>query len=198
MLPAADIPRKDPRETRAATGRALLVLGLLGLAAAFVLAVERVMLLADPDYIPSCSLNPVLSCGSVMTTEQAQVLGFPNPFIGVVAFTVVVTTAVVVLTGAALPRWYWSGLAIGCVLGLVFVHWLIYQSLYSINALCPYCMVVWAVQLPLTIIAVGKAWPPGRLAAAVAPWRWHILVIWYVIVLALIAERFWYYWSTLL
>ena len=33
--------------------------------------------------------------------------------------------------------------------GVVFVHWLIFQSLYVIGALCPYCMVVWAVTIPI-------------------------------------------------
>jgi len=27
------------------------------------------------------------------------------------------------------------------------VHWLIFQSLYRIGALCPYCMVVWVVTI---------------------------------------------------
>src|SRR3712207_6860130 len=36
----------------------------------------------------------------------------------------------------------------GITLGVVFVGWLITQSLYSIHALCPYCVVVWAVVIP--------------------------------------------------
>ena len=29
------------------------------------------------------------------------------------------------------------------------MHWLIFQSLYVIGALCPYCMAVWAVTIPI-------------------------------------------------
>ncbi|GAA3013484.1 hypothetical protein GCM10020229_26000 [Kitasatospora albolonga] len=33
--------------------------------------------------------------------------------------------------------------------GIGFVTWLMTQTLYSIGALCPYCMVVWAAMIPL-------------------------------------------------
>ncbi|GGC62146.1 vitamin K epoxide reductase family protein [Hoyosella rhizosphaerae] len=196
-LPSTD-PVVAPR--RAATGWALLILGVVGLAAAAALTYERFLLLLDPTHVPSCSINPVLSCGSVMESPQASLFGFPNPLLGLVAFTVVVTTAIVVLAGSVLPRWYWLGLAAGSTLGLIFVHWLIFHSLYTINALCPYCMVVWVVQLPITVVAMSAAFPNARNYRGVAwlvAWRWNLVALWYVAVLLLILERFWYYWSTL-
>jgi uncharacterized membrane protein len=51
------------------------------------------------------------------------------------------------LAGASFKRWFWRGLEIGTIFGLGFVHWLIFQALYRINALCPYCMVVWVLLL---------------------------------------------------
>ena len=36
--------------------------------------------------MPTCSINPVLACGSVINTPQASVFGPPNPLIGVGAF----------------------------------------------------------------------------------------------------------------
>ena len=89
----------------------MLIAGVAGLAASATLTVEKMRILADPDYVPSCSINPVLSCGSVMVTPQAEVFGFPNPLIGIVAFTVVVVTGVLAIGNVALPRWYWAGLA---------------------------------------------------------------------------------------
>jgi uncharacterized membrane protein len=63
----------------------------------------------------------------------------------VAGLAIVTTVGVVLLTGAGLPHWFWLGLQAGVTFGVVFVHWLIYQSLYVIGALCPYCMAAWAV-----------------------------------------------------
>lgn len=179
----------------------ILIAGVLGLAAATALTVEKIELLIDPDYIPSCSLNPVLSCGSVMITPQASAFGFPNSLIGIVAFTVVVVTGVLALARVELPRWYWSGLAVGSLLGTAFVHWLIFQSLYRIGALCPYCMVVWAVVVPLLVVSTAIATRPQHGNAVVRVlynWRWSLVALWFTALLLLILVQFWYYWSTLL
>ena len=120
----------------------LIAAGTIGLAAAVVLLVEKIALIADPTYVPSCSINPVLSCGSVMNTDQAAAFGFPNPILGVAGFTALLTIGVVLLTRAALPGWFWWGIQAGTTLGVVFVHWLAFQTLYEINALCPWCLLV--------------------------------------------------------
>lgn len=182
----------------------VLIAGVLGLAASLTLTVEKIEILIDPDYVPSCSINPVLSCGSVMVTPQASAFGFPNPLIGIVAFSVVVVTGVLAVSGVRLPRWYWAGLAIGSVLGAGFVHWLIFQSLYRIGALCPYCMVVWAVTIPLAVVATVIALRAPSGAADAGPgnvvyqWRWSLVALWFTSLVLLILVRFWEYWSTLL
>ncbi|MGH3633718.1 MAG: vitamin K epoxide reductase family protein, partial [Mycobacterium sp.] len=138
---------------------------------------------------------------SVMATPQAAVLGFPNPLIGIAAFTVVVVTGVLAVTKVALPQWYWIGLTVGSLVGAGFVHWLIFTSLYRIGALCPYCVVVWAVTIPLLVVVASIAFRPviGRdaLARGLYHWRWSITVLWFTAVILLIVERFWDYWSTL-
>ncbi|WP_343232125.1 vitamin K epoxide reductase family protein, partial [Mycolicibacterium sp. CBMA 361] len=116
----------------------ILLAGIIGEIAAFVLTVEKIRQLQNPSYVPSCSINPVLSCGSVMLTKQASLFGFPNPLIGIAGFSIVIVTGALAVAGTRLPRWYWAGLAAGTLLGAVFVHWLIYESLYEIGALCPY------------------------------------------------------------
>ncbi|QIV85089.1 vitamin K epoxide reductase family protein [Mycolicibacterium frederiksbergense] len=178
----------------------VLVAGVLGLAAAATLTVEKIEILIDPSYIPSCSLNPVLSCGSVMTTPQASVFGFPNSLLGIIAFTVVLVTGVLTVARVNLPRWYWAALAVGTALGVVFVHWLIFQSLYRIGALCPYCMVVWAVTVPLLVIVASialRADTGTGVAGVIYQWRWSLVALWFTAVLLLILVRFWNYWSTL-
>ncbi|MFJ9979437.1 vitamin K epoxide reductase family protein [Streptomyces cyaneofuscatus] len=184
----------------------LTVGGAVGLLAAFTLAVEKVALLKDPSYKPSCSINPILSCGSVMTTEQAEVFGFPNPLLGIAGFAVVTSLGVILLTGAVLPRWMWLAVQAGVTFGVVFVHWLIFQSLYRIDALCPYCMVVWTVMIPIfwytTLYVLGRNLLPvsGPLRSgvrAVASLHGVVLTVWYLLIVVLILERFWLYWTSL-
>lgn len=180
--------------------------GAVGLVAAFVLLLEKIELLKDASYTPSCSLNPILNCGSVMVTDQAEVFGFPNPLLGIAAFPVVLATGAALLAGARLARWYWAGLQVGVTLGLGFVLWLMFQSLYRIGALCPYCMVVWAVVLPVFWYVTLRNAGAGLFGAEVAGARvvrtlreWHLfaLTLAVLLVLVLIIEQFWYYWKTL-
>lgn len=180
--------------------------GITGLLAAGVLLVERFRLSEDSAYTPSCSLNPVLSCGSIMESAQAAVLGFPNPVIGVAAFPVLITTGLALLAGARLRRWYWLGLQAGVTAGWAFVCWLIFQSLYRIGALCPYCMVVWSVVIPTFVYLTLHNAAVGHFGARVASAgttaalsRWHatVLLLAFAIPVFLITVRFWYYWSTL-
>jgi len=197
-------PVGEPQERPLAIG--LLVGGLIGLVAAAVLLIERIRLAEDSDYVPTCSINPVLSCGNVMESAQAALLGFPNPVIGVAAFPVVITTGAAMLAGARLARWYWLGLQAGVTVAFAFICWLVFQSLYRIGALCPYCMVVWAVVIPLfwyvtaRNAAAGVLGTPsgGRLATGLRDWRAPLVFGTFLLVVLLILERFWTYWSSLL
>ncbi|MPZ00243.1 MAG: vitamin K epoxide reductase [Actinophytocola sp.] len=195
-----------PAATDGSLGRTVrwlyVVGGGIGLVASFVLMVEKIALLADPNYVPTCSLNPVLSCGSVMATPQAAAFGVANPLLGVTGFAMVLTAGAALIAWFRPPRWFWLALQAGTTFGVGFVHWLIWQSLYSIGALCPYCMVVWAVTIPLfwytTLHNLERGHLTGRSSGAVLV-RYHsaVLALWFVAIIALIAVRFWDYWSTL-
>lgn len=211
MSDTAVAERPLANEAAAGAGRGLAVWllagGLLGFVAAFVLAVEKYALLADPAYVPTCSLNPVLSCGSVMASAQAEAFGFPNPLLGVAGFPVVAATGAVLLAGGRLAEWFWAALQAGVTSGVVFVHWLMFASLYRIDALCPYCMVVWEVTIPLfTAVTLRNltAWAPrlpSGVNAAVTTMRARhsvLLTAWFLLIVAAITQRFWLYWSSLL
>ncbi|QQM55668.1 vitamin K epoxide reductase family protein [Rhodococcus pyridinivorans] len=184
-------------------GAILGVGGTAGLVASLVLTLEKLAVVADPTYRPSCSINPVISCGSIMTSWQAELFGFPNPLLGLVGFTVVLTTGVAVLAGAGLPRWFWNGLFTGLTAAVAFVHWLIFQSLYRIEALCPYCMVVWLVTVLcwwycLLHLEVVQKDRPARLWQRLHRLHTVLPTVWALTVLALVAQAFWSYWQTLL
>jgi uncharacterized membrane protein len=206
-LPAERVPADDSAGFLARAAAWVLVLGgLAGIGAAFALTLDRIALLKDPAFVPSCSISPLLSCGSVMTSPQAEVFGFPNPLVGLVAFPVVTTVGVLALAGGAVPRWVWLGLQAGTVAGLVFVHWLIAQSVYVIGTLCPYCMVVWVVTIAVFCYTTLHNLTTGRLPV---PARWQragtrlaayhgvLLTCWLLVIVALIASRFWSYWTGL-
>ena len=81
------------------------------------------------------------------------------------------------------------------------MHWLIYQSLYVIGALCPYCMVVWSVTVPLLVVVSSIALRPlagNAIARTVYQVRWSLVALWFTAVVLLILVRFWNYWSTLI
>jgi uncharacterized membrane protein len=197
-----------PHRTPRALAWLLVVGGAIGLLAAAALLIERIELLKDPTYIPTCSFNPVMACGSVMQSPQSELLGFPNTIIGIAAFGVVVTVGAALLAGARFARWFWALLLIGTALGFVFVTWLAHQSLYAIGTLCPYCMVVWAVTVPIFVftaahVLAGRdrdpdATPESGVGGFFLTFRWVIMLFWFGLVAALILQRFWWYWSTLL
>jgi hypothetical protein len=89
----------------------LVITGAAGLLAAWVITIDKFKLLEakveGKTFTPGCSLNPVVSCGSVMESDQASVFGFPNPMLGLVAYGIVVCVGISLLAGARFPRWYW-------------------------------------------------------------------------------------------
>lgn len=164
----------------------LLVLGAVGFAASFGLAWEKYLGFVQPERAASCTLNLFVTCSAAMDSWQGALLGFPNPYLGVAAFPVVITTGVVLLTGARLPRWYWTSLLVGTLLGQALVFFLMWTSFYAIVALCPYCMVVWTVMWPLLWFQVVRGAQAGHLPMgaglrdALIANRMIILVIGYV------------------
>jgi len=187
----ADLAAGGPRplSTRA-FGTLLVALGAVGFGGSVWLAIEKVLKLADPDRVTSCSINPFLDCGVAMGSWQGSLFGFPNPFLGVAAFPVVITTGVVLLAGARLPRWYHLSLLGGTVLGQALIFFLMWTSFYALFALCPACMVVWTIMWPLLWFQVVHAVQEGHLRLGdglrglVLGYRGVILVIGYVVAVA--------------
>lgn len=121
---------------------AMLVAAIFAFLAAFVLSVEKLELLKDPDAVLSCSVNIVLNCASVMKTPQASVFGFPNSYLGIMGFAIVIAVAMGGLLGNRMSQVYMVTAQIFYGLGLIFAYWLFFQSVYVIQVLCPWCLVV--------------------------------------------------------
>lgn len=185
----------------------IVAASLVAFTAAVVLLIEKLMLIDDPTYVPTCSINPVLSCGSIMESDQAEAFGFPNPILGIVGFGSMSMFGSYLLLCADAPRWLWLAAQAGVTFAFGFVCWLIFQSLYRIEALCPYCMVVWLATfalfwyLSLANLASGRIPTPAFLVPVVRfGIRSHgaLLTGAILAVVLMITEAFWDYWRTLL
>ncbi|WP_308408786.1 vitamin K epoxide reductase family protein [Streptomyces sp. AC627_RSS907] len=186
------------------TGWVMVLTGTIGWLASFQLTVDDWRLLRDPAYQPPCNISPVVSCGSVMSSPQGSLLGFPNMLLGLGAFAAVAALGVAVLSGARLHRRLWLALDAGALVGVGFVHWLIAQSLYELNKLCPYCAVVWIVTIALfwhvTVHCLerGIVPVPRGVLYVVRDTHGMLLSAWYGVIALLVLTRFWPYWSSLL
>jgi uncharacterized membrane protein len=182
----------------------LIIGGIIGLICSFIITQDKMDLAENPHFVPSCNLNPVISCGSVMSSKQGSLFGFPNPWLGLAAFAVLVTIGMAILAGAKFKRWFWLGLETGIVLGVAFAYWLLFESVYRIKALCPYCLTVDVVVITLiwyvTLynIQEGHITLPARLIGVGDFARKHhldILLTWFILLIAVILQHFWYYYG---
>ena len=189
----------NPRSYRQ-TAWILVVGGIIGIFASIELIIQKIAVLSDPEFVPNCDINPILSCGSVISTEQASLFGFPNPVLGVIGFTVVIMFGALLFTGVEPPRLMWLGLNFGAFAGMVFVIWLVSQSLYAIGALCPWCMVVWAVTIPIfwqvttDNLASNKLSLGKSLSEIIVTLKWILIAATYLIIMALIFVRWQDFW----
>lgn len=185
----------------------LILAGIIGCVASFALTYDKLHVLQNSNYEPSCNINPILSCGSVMKTQQASLLGVPNTIFGLVTFSALLTFGVLLAGGAQVKRWVWVTAQIAAMVGVIFMHYLFFQGVFRIHAICPWCFTVWMITIPtfwyITIfnlkernIKLPKQLGPVSMFAQ----KHHgdILLVWYLIIFGILLQRFWYYWSTLI
>lgn len=122
----------------------MLVGAIASLTAAFVLSVEALELAKDPNAVLSCSVNIVLNCATVALHPSANLFGFPNSYLGLIAEPVVITVAIAGLAGVRFPRMFMFVAQLFYTFGLIFAFWLFATSYFVIGALCPWCLLVTA------------------------------------------------------
>ena len=123
----------------------MLVSSLLSLTASLVLSIDAIALAKNPNADLACNISSKISCGAVGVTWQANLLGFPNAFLGLIAEPVVITLAVAALGGTQFPRWFMNSALGVYTIGLGFAYWLFYEAYFVIGALCPWCLVITAM-----------------------------------------------------
>lgn len=125
-----------------------MLAGVIGWWAAFSLTVERLHMLANPGSSASCDFSVLVQCGANLQSWQGSVFGFPNPINGLGGWVAPIVVGAALLAGARFARWFWWLFATGMTGALVFVIWLISQSIFVLGTLCPWCMVTWSVTIP--------------------------------------------------
>ncbi|WP_127841840.1 vitamin K epoxide reductase family protein [Actinomyces wuliandei] len=185
-------------------GWLLVVCSLLGLLACWRLIDSHLTRLRDPMANLTCDVNPLISCGETLDVWQGNLLGVPNSFVGAMAFAALLTVGAVVLVGLSLPRWMWWALSLGCLGGVAFVAWFLAVSVVTFGKLCPFCMLVWAVTIPVAAstwgwaAAGGHLGLGGRAALVVLRARWWVAAGMYLVVVLVAVVGLWDQWRALL
>lgn len=183
----------EPRTTKRPLAFALftIIAGVVGFFASFELLTEYIKTLQNPDYVPNCAVSILVTCGPNMGSWQGSLLGFSNTIIGVAAFMAPIVVGVALLAGARFAPWFWRVYQLGLFAGIVFVFWLFSQSVYVLGTLCPWCMVVWTVTIPLFWITLFHPDASGAIAGpakrreafkTLLSWSWVIILICFLVI----------------
>jgi uncharacterized membrane protein len=183
-----DTPRRIP----VAFAIFLIVAGAVGWWAAFQLTVDKFLILENPQADLDCNFSLIVQCGKNLESWQGAVFGFPNPILGVAGFVAPIAVGVGLLAGARFARWFWIAFHVGIAGALAFVIWLISQSLFDLRTLCPWCMLVWTVTIPLFWVVTSRNLAEGVFGARgigvgrfLRAWLIPITIVCYAIVVFL-------------
>lgn len=151
-----------------------IVIGAIGWTVSFLLYLEYVGQLTGAESLVSCQLSVVVTRGPNLLSPGGSLLGFSNSIVGIVLFLGPVYAGVTSLaSNGGQRRWYWRTCLVFIAAAYVFVHVLAYRSIYEYGSLCPWCMIVWLVTIPLFWVTLGwgasrGVWGDG--AAAFGRW----------------------------
>lgn len=125
----------------------VLLTSAIALAVSFILSAETLQLARHPHQSLACDVNSVLSCSTVAESWQSEIikfggLSYPNAFFGIAAESVFLVLAVLGLANVSVPRWFATATWFGSLAAIAYSYWLTTQSLFVINALCPWCLLL--------------------------------------------------------
>ena len=175
----------------------LLSGSLVGLVASVWQASERIQMLKHPGQALSCNLNPVIDCGTVLGNRWAALFGFPNAFIGIAIFAMLLMAGVLLASGGRPSRFFTHFLFGVSVVLILFALWFFGMSLYVIGKVCIFCMFIWAASVPIfwysLLNYLREINPKNWLLKLVAfgeQNHWLVLAGSYVVLIALYLLRF--------
>lgn len=162
---------------------ALLLLSLVGLVSSFMLTLEYIHKLQDAQANLICDINVFVTCAPAMQSTAGRLFGFPNIIIGLVGFTVPITTAMAMFAGARMRSWYWIGMQLGMIFAGGLITYLQWFSAFELGRLCLWCMIIWAGTIPLVTLVTFYNGVHGHLGAGAARVFRRIAYYWWVAVI---------------
>ncbi|MFH8252924.1 vitamin K epoxide reductase family protein [Microbacterium sp. B2969] len=166
-----------------------IVAGAAAWIVSFLLYLEYIGQLTDAAPLITCSFSAIVTCGPNLLSPAGNLLGFTNAILGIVLFLGPAYAGISALAApAGLRRWYWRVFAIFVFGGFLLVHFFAYRSIFEFGSLCPWCMVVWLVTIPLFwftlswTIRDGVWGRPSRVGAVMLRWAPLITVLDYALI----------------
>lgn len=166
-----------------------IVAGVLGWIVSFLLYHEYIGQLTGGDALITCDISPIVTCGPNLLSPGGNLLGFSNSIIGIVLFTGPVYAGVSALaTPVGLRPWFWRVYSVFVLGAFLLVHLFAYRSVFEYGSLCPWCMVIWLVTIPLFFTVAGwtlreGVWGRGRrVGAFILSWLPLIVIVDYLVI----------------
>lgn len=171
--------------------------GVAGGIVSFLLYHEYIAQLRGDTPLISCSISPVVTCGPNLLSPGGNLLGFSNSVIGMVLFTGPIFAGASALAATeGLRAWYWRTYTVFVAGAFLLVHFFAYRSVFEYSSLCPWCMIIWLVTIPLFGTVIGwtlraGVWGTGavvvRVGGVILSWL-PLLVLADYLVIAIAAQ----------
>lgn len=181
-----------PRTFRPGPGTAILwiVTAAVAWTVAFLLYLEYIGQLTDVEPAFSCDFSPFITCGPNLLSPAGNLLGFTNAIIGIVLFVGPILAGIGALAApGGMRAWYWRVFALFVLGGFALVHMFAYRSIFEFGTLCPWCMIVWLMTIPLFWSVAGwtlraGVWgeAPRRVGTFMSWWLVPIVVLNYIVI----------------
>jgi uncharacterized membrane protein len=154
MVPRAEAPQRvDGRVVPVWLPLASLIVSVLGLAVSAYLTFEHY----TASKTLACADNGVVNCLQVTTSAQSKFLGIPVADLGLAFFVAMTVLCLPVIWRRPEPALWWARI-VATAIGVLFVLYLIYSELFTIEKICLWCTAVHVLAIVLFgLVAVGAA-----------------------------------------
>jgi len=113
----------------------------IGLIAAFMQTIEKLILLENKDAILACNLSSIFNCNTVLNAPQSSLFGFPNSLICIMIFTFLLAIGIVGRTKSHITSKLLYGFQALAIFMLAFALWFLFTSIYVIGSICIFCLI---------------------------------------------------------